>query len=51
MTKIIADLQRFQTPYNLIEIPEVQNYLNRSLQTIDTLVRLLLFEMSTSTYV
>ncbi|KAI5477802.1 ras GEF [Pseudohyphozyma bogoriensis] len=34
MSRIVADLQRFQVPYNLNEVPEIQDYLNRALDTL-----------------
>lgn len=35
MYRIVADLQRFQSPYNLLEVPEVQIYLSQCLQATD----------------
>ena len=32
MARIVSDVQRFQTPYNLIEIPEIQSFLDGALQ-------------------
>ena len=34
MTKIVNDMQRFQVPYNIFEVPEVQIWLNQSLQSV-----------------
>jgi son of sevenless-like protein len=34
MTKIITDLQRFQVPYNFLEVPEIHVYLSQSLQSV-----------------
>lgn len=31
MAKIVSELQRFQVPYNLLEIPEMQEYLRLAL--------------------
>lgn len=33
MSRIIGDLQRFQTPYNLSEVPEIQEYLQTMLES------------------
>lgn len=34
MSRIIGDLQRFQLPYNLLEVPEIQNYLELTLNDV-----------------
>lgn len=34
VSRIIGDLQRYQTPYNLIEVPEIQTYLRSALASI-----------------
>lgn len=34
MSRIIGELQRFQLPYNLIEVTEIQNYLNYVLENV-----------------
>lgn len=34
MAKIINDLQRFQHPYNLVEVPELQHFLTVILSSI-----------------
>lgn len=31
MSKIVSDLQRFQTPYNLVPVPELQAFLDAAL--------------------
>lgn len=32
MARIVGDLQRFQVPYNLVEVPEIQSLLSRALE-------------------
>jgi hypothetical protein len=34
MSKIVGDLQRFQIPYSLVELPDIQNYLNNALEAL-----------------
>ncbi|UZJ56729.1 hypothetical protein CBS101457_006049 [Exobasidium rhododendri] len=34
MSRIIGDLQRFQVPYNLVEVPEIQSYLQTVLNEL-----------------
>lgn len=34
----MADLQRFQSPYNFVPVPELQTYLEQSLKSMDALV-------------
>lgn len=34
MSRIVTELQRFQQPYNLIEVPEIQNYLSQALDQL-----------------
>lgn len=34
MSRIIGDLQRFQVPYNLMEVPEIQNFLRAVLADV-----------------
>jgi son of sevenless len=36
MAKIIGELQRFQVAYNFTEIPEIQSYLEQSLDSLAT---------------
>jgi son of sevenless-like protein len=35
MSKIVSELQRFQVPYNLLEVPELQSYLRSSLDGLE----------------
>lgn len=34
MSRIVGDLQRFQVPYNLAPVPEIQSYLSKALDGI-----------------
>lgn len=43
MSRIVGDLQRFQVPYNLSEVSEIQMYLKQSLQSMEALVGSALF--------
>lgn len=35
MSKIVSELQRFQVPYNLLEVLELQSYLRLSLDGLE----------------
>lgn len=39
MTRVVNDMQRFQVPYNFFEVPEIQIWLDQSLQSVQVRFR------------